>query len=104
MQAKPELTTGAMKSLARKSRVQDRDDELGLVVQAIIDCEMTTLEISQAALKLNLHVSAATLDAWLAGKVKTPQNRTVFAVFAGMGWQTRRIPPKGWRNPKSRMN
>jgi hypothetical protein len=93
------LSAAGVKNLARKSRVQDRDDELGFIVQCIIDSDLTTKQIAEAALKAGHNVHAATMENWLKPDgVRSPQNRTVNAVMAGLGyvksWTRRPLKPR----------
>jgi len=78
----------------RSYRWNDRDPDLEWVCNEITASGLSTIEISREiyrATGTTYTVSPSTMDKWLAGKVRRPQNMTLSWVAYGLGYQRRWI-------------
>jgi hypothetical protein len=71
-------------------RFRDRDPDLEFVCTAINESEMSTYGISQRIAEVSkgvTRVAPSTMDNWLLGKVRRPQNFTMTWVAYALGYE-----------------
>lgn len=76
----------------RGYRFEDRDPKMVQLCTIITQSEMSTYEISQKTAEMTrgvYKVATSTMDNWLSGKTKRPQNFTMMWVGYALGYEAR---------------
>lgn len=71
-------------------RFKDRDPVMEEICAIINQSQKSTVEISQLTAAAGAKISAQTIDRWLNGTTRKPQNYTVTWVGYVLGWK------RGW--------
>ena len=74
----------------RGYRFTDRDPDLEFVCNAITASQLTTAQLSSAVNKISsgaANVHSTTIDYWLSGRTRRPQNFTITWVMQALGYK-----------------